>query len=295
MVLNSLDRIVTGYFPEIQARLTVANVTDTARTLERNHLCGPTAGLIQAELVGGAALLGTLLERPNQAISLRLIFPDGLLGGATIECTSGFTIRGYTRQKVIAALDEATCSDEELFLRALGKKAQCGIVITEGTSASNTLFNASSDTSISVTDILEEYFCTSLQRSALVQVSGATKNGYVSCVHALMCEILPEADAEAFIRTRKRFEAPEVLRLLDDGAGLTELADVLGLGHAEDIQEHPVSFACSCSSERVINMLSALPKADLEAMIAEGRPHDIFCHMCGKGFTITLEQLKGLL
>lgn len=295
MVVNSLDRIVTGYFPEIQARLTVANVTDTARTLERNHLCGPTAGLIQAEMVGGAALLGTLLERENQAISLRMLFPEGLLGGATIECTAGFTIRGYTRQKVLGTLDDSDCSDEELFRRALGPAAQCGVVVTEGTSASNTLFNVVAEESVSVTDIIEEYFCKSLQRTALVQISGATQNGYVSCVHAMMCELLPEADAEAFVRTRKRFDSPEVLRLLDDGASLETIAAALGLGHAEDVKERSVSFACSCSSERVINMLSALPKEDLEAMIAEGRPHDIYCHMCGKGFTITLEQLKALL
>ncbi len=295
MVVNSLDRIVTGYFPEIKARLTVANVTDTARTLERNHLCGPTAGLIQAELVGGAVLLGTLLERNNQAIALRMHFPEGKLGGATIECTSNYTIRGYTRQKVLAGLDDSDLSDEELFREALGTKAQCGIVICEGTNVSNALFNVSSETCISVTDILEEYFCTSLQRSVLVQVSGATKNGYVSCVHALMCEILPEADADALIQTRKRFDSPEVLRLLDDGADLATLAEALGLGHAEDVVEHPVSFACSCSSERVRNMLSSLPKADLEEMIAEGKPHDIFCHMCGKGYSITVDQLKDLL
>jgi molecular chaperone Hsp33 len=295
MVLNSLDRIVTGYFPEVRARLTVANVTDTARTLERNHLCGPTAGLIQAEMVGGIVLLGTLLERENQAISLRMIFPNGSLGGASLECTAGFTVRGYTRQKILADLDDSDAADDEIFRRALGSKAQCGVVITEGTSASNTLFNVSSEDCISVTDIVEEYFCRSLQRSALVQVSGATKNGYVSCVHSLMCEILPEADAEMHKQIRKRFDAPEVLRLLDDGADLATLATALGLGHAEDVVERPVAFACSCSSERVINMLSSLPKADLEAMIAEDRPHDIYCHMCGKGFTITVEQLKGLL
>ncbi len=112
MTFESLDKVVTAFFPETQTRLTVANVTDTAKTLERNHLCGPTAGLIQAELVGGAVLMGTLLERPEQAISLRLQFPDGLLGGACIECTGSLTIRGYTRQKVIAELDDATCSDE---------------------------------------------------------------------------------------------------------------------------------------------------------------------------------------
>ena len=63
MTFESLDKVVTAFFPETQTRLTVANVTDTAKTLERNHLCGPTAGLIQAELVGGAVLMGTLLER----------------------------------------------------------------------------------------------------------------------------------------------------------------------------------------------------------------------------------------
>ena len=295
MTFESLDKVVTAFFPETQTRLTVANVTDTAKTLERNHLCGPTAGLIQAELVGGAVLMGTLLERPEQAISLRLQFPDGLLGGACIECTGSLTIRGYTRQKVIAELDDATCSDEELFLKALGKKAQCGVVTTEGTSASNTLFNVNSDDCITITDILEEYFCTSLQRSALVQVTGASDKGYVSCVHSMMCEVLPSASGSTLQQVRERFDDPELTRLLNNGADIHTLAQALQLGPAEELQARPVKFACSCSSERVMAMLSSLPKSDLEAMIAEDKAHDIFCHMCGKGFTITPEQLKGLL
>lgn len=295
MTSASLDRIITATFPETQTRLTIANITDTARTLERNHLCGPTAGLVQAELVGGIVLMGTLLERPEQTISLRLNLPTGLIGGASIECTSAFTVRGYTRQKVIAELDDSAESDINVFRKALGTSAQCGVVISEGTKASNTLFNVSSDPCISVAEIVEEYFKTSVQRTALVQISGATDNGYVSCVHAMMCEIMPDADRDVSAALEARFDAPDILRLLDNGADLATLAQALNLGEATEINEHPVSFACSCSSERVMNMLRSLPQADLEALIAEGQPKDIFCHMCGKGFTITPDQLKSLL
>lgn len=295
MNFESLDRVVTAFFPETQTRLTIANVTDTAKTLERNHLCGPTAGLIQAELAGGAVLMGTLLERPGQAISLRLQFPDGLIGGACIECTANFTLRGYTRQKIIADLDDATCSDEEIFLKALGKKAQCGVVITEGTSASNTLFNASKPDLLTTADIIEEYFNTSLQRTAQVHITGESKNGYVSCVHAMMCEVLPAASAATLQQIRASFDDSEAISLLNAGADIHTIAAALQLGEATELQERPVRFACSCSSERVMAMLSSLPKADLEAMIAEDKSHDIYCHMCGKGFTITPEQLKALL
>lgn len=296
MIPGSLDRVICAFFPDTHTRLTIANVTDTARTLERNHLCGPTAGLIQAELVGGATLLGTQLERPGQAISLRLNLPEGAIGGASIECTAAFTVRGYTRQKVLADLDDATeITDEEVFQKALGTTAQCGVVISEGTSATNALFNVTSKHCISIADVIEEYFHSSLQRTALVQISGASEKGYVSCVHAMMCECFPETDSAVCERIEERFDTEEIARLLNNGADLQTIAAALGLGEATDLHEHPVRFACPCSSERVMTMLSSLPKPDLEAMIAEGKTHDIFCHMCGKGFSVTPEQLKMLL
>jgi molecular chaperone Hsp33 len=157
------------------------------------------------------------------------------------------------------------------------------------------LFNASNSEFLTTADIIEEYFNTSLQRTAQVHITGESKNGYVSCVHAMMCEILPAASAATLQHIRTSFDDSEAISLLNAGADIHAIAAALQLGEATELQEHPVRFACSCSSERVMAMLSSLPKTDLEAMIAEEKSHDIYCHMCGKGFTITPEQLKALL
>ena len=39
----------------------------------------------------------------------------------------------------------------------------------------------------------------------------------------------------------------------------------------------------------------ALPLAERQAMAAEGKAIDIFCHMCGKCYTLTPQQLRDLL
>ena len=82
---------------------------------------------------------------------------------------------------------------------------------------------------------------------------------------------------------------------LDGGADLNAFARLLGLGPATVVASLPVRFACGCSGAKVMNMLRALPRADLLAMIAEHRSTDIYCHMCGKCYTVTPEQLQALL
>ncbi len=296
MVVRSLDRIVSVYCPEAHVRLYLANVTDTARTLERNHLCGPVAGLVQAELVAGGTLLGTLLDAPGQSISLRLRFPDGLLGGATMNCAYGYDLRGYTRQKVLASLDDASESDEELFDRALGRNAKCAVVRSDAHGGStNAVFELNYKDRLTITDVIEEYFCTSLQRRALVQLSAASKQGYVECAHALMVDFLPEATPACYEAIEKKFADGTAQDMLDAGTDIKGFVEFFELDTPTAEETHPVRFYCPCSSERVMTMLKGLPKSDLEALIAEEKPTDIFCHMCGKGYTITPEQLRTLL
>lgn len=296
MILQSLDRIVSASFPDAHVRLTVANVTDTARTLERNHLCGPIAGLVQAEFVGGAALLGTLLDAPGQTASLRVRLPEGQLGGVTVECAYGYGIRGYTRQKVLPQLDDSGEPDETLFDRAIGRSAHCAVVRSDARRVvSEARFDLSFADRLMVTDIVEEYFRSSLQRRALVQLSAASKLGYVECAHAVLCDFLPEASADGYDRMERFFDDGSAQDALDAGADLAAFARLFGLGAPEGETVRSVRFFCPCTAERVLAMLHALPRADLLEMAAAGHPADIFCHMCGKCYTITPEQLRTLL
>lgn len=297
MMQQSLDKMVSVYCPQAHVRLVLANVTDTSKTLERNHLCGPIAGVVQAEFVGGMALLGTLLSAPGERISLRVDLPNGLLGGALLECAYGHTIRGYMRRKVLPDLDDSSAPSEELFDRAIGRRAHCGIIRSDAHGGkTDAVFDLNFKDSLTVTDIIEEYFCTSLQRRALVQLSAASKQNYVACSHALLCDFLPEASEETYRKIEQRFASGEVQDALDRGLSIQEFIDFFQLDPPSTAAEEvPVKFACHCSSDRVIAMLRSLPKEDLIAMIDEGRASDIYCHMCGKGFSITVEQLKALV
>lgn len=297
MMLQSLDKMLSVYCPQSHVKLVLANVTDTSKTLERNHLCGPIAGIVQAEFVGGMALLGTLLDAPGQRISLRVDLPNGQIGGGLLECSYGHTIRGYMRRKVLPDLDDSDAPTEELFDRAMGRSAHCGVIRSDAHGGkTDAVFDLNFKDRLTVTDIIEEYFCTSLQRRALVQLSAASKQNYVACSHALLCDFLPEASTETYQRIEQRFASGEVQDALDRGITIQELVEFFQLDMPTATpEEMPIKFACHCSSDRVIAMLKTLPREDIEAMIEQGRSSDIYCHMCGKGFTITVDQLQSLL
>ena len=61
------------------------------------------------------------------------------------------------------------------------------------------------------------------------------------------------------------------------------ILDQLGLGKAELRKTTPLSFACRCSPERAIAMLSALSDEERKTLPPT---LDITCHMCGKIFTV---------
>lgn len=54
----------------------------------------------------------------------------------------------------------------------------------------------------------------------------------------------------------------------------------------------PVSFHCSCSEERLLNALRAMPAADLEEMRAEHDRVEVTCQFCGKRYSLDPSQLK---
>ena len=105
IVPKSSDLLTTGVCPQTRLRFAFAEVTDSARALEQNHLCGPTAGLALAEALAGAALLGADLHAPDETVLMRLQVP-GPIRGFLAEAAGDGGLRGYTQVKVMNALDD---------------------------------------------------------------------------------------------------------------------------------------------------------------------------------------------
>ena len=290
MIMSKMaDSQTSAFSPSAKINLVYVEVTDSARELERSHLCGPTAGLIQAEALAGVALLGAELTQPEESVTLRLRV-TGPVGGVLVEANVDGGLRGYTQVKVMNDLD--VCEELDVS-SALGEMAEVQIIRSV---PGRILSSASLDVSpASVIKGLEEYYRQSLQRQVLAQISALAYGGFIDGARGLLIECLPDGDRDAFARVSRLVEDGTVLECLEASASLKTICETLGLADCRFQPSKSLRFFCRCSQERVEGMLAGMSNADLEAMVVEDRPAQIFCHMCGKGYQVGVDRLREIL
>lgn len=290
MIMSKVaDSLTAAFSPSARIKLVYAEVTDSSRELERSHLCGPTAGLIQAEALAGVALLGAELSQPEETVTLRLRV-SGPVGGVLVEADADGGLRGYTQVKVMNELD--ACEELDVST-ALGELAEIQIVRSL---PGKILSCGSTDVSpASVVKGIEQYYRQSLQRQVLVQISALAYGGFIDGARGVLLECLPDGDREVFNRMNRLVEDGTVIECLEASASLSTVCETLGLSDCVFQDPKPLKFACRCSGTRVEGMLAGMPIGDLEAMILEARPAQVFCHMCGKGYQVSIDRLQEIL
>ena len=278
-----------AFSPSQKLRVIQVEVTDSARELERSHLCGPTAGLIQAEALAGVALLGTDLTEPDETVTLGMRVTGPLVGLLVETCTEG-GLRGYTQVKVMNDLDAAEELDTSA---AMGDQAEVQVIRS---TPGKILASASMDvTPASVSRSVEAYYKQSLQRQVLVQTSALAYGAFIDSARGLLVECLPDGDLATFRRIEELFTDGTILECLDAAASLETICSTLGLDDCTIEEVVPLRFACRCSVDRVQGMLSGLPTEDLQAVLEKAEPVQIFCHMCGKGFRVEPDFVRQVL
>ncbi len=290
MIMSKVaDSLMSAFSPSARINVVFAEVTDSARELERSHLCGPTAGLIQAEALAGVALLGAELTEPEEAVTLRLRV-SGPIGGVLVEAGADGGLRGYTQVKVLNDLDACEELDAS---SALGDWAEVQIVRSV---PGKILASAATEVSpASVIKGMEQYYRLSLQRQVLVQISALAYGGFIDGARGVLIECLPDGNLEVFARLARFAEDGTLLDCLEAAAAPRTVCETLGLADCVFQKPKPLRFACRCSPERVESLLAGMPVGDLEAMICEDRPAQIFCHMCGKGYQVGVDRLQAIL
>ena len=246
------------YDSEKKVAVTLVDVTRAAQALARGHLCGPTAAHYLTKAVAAAALLGAEMEAEDETLIIQMKC-SGPLGGFNVECTAAGTLRGYTEKKVLDAFDGMGVPKDRMVIgdkQLQVTRSRPGRILSQGISNS-----------------LDGYLAGSLQRKACLYLE-AVVNDEVEILEArgALVEALPDSTASvtAFV--------PEKLSVAS-----RNILEQLGLGKAELRKTTPLSFACRCSPERAIAMLSALSDEERKTLPPT---LDITCHMCGKIFTV---------
>lgn len=284
-----MDCLMQGLAERHHLALTIAEVTDTAKLLERKHLCGPTAGRALAESLGMIAVMSGNLAADDERICAQFVV-DGPLGACVTDAGADGRLRGYTNIKLLNDLDGA---DDSPLAQALGKSGQMAVVQSTG---SKIVYSAQVRVNPpSARTALARYFNESLQRPAAVEIIARSKGGYLERALAVMAEKMPDASSEDFLPVLEAFDDGRIRRMMEEDFSWRNLTALTGLEDLQIGSVRELRFGCDCSYERVFAAVRALAREELEDIARERKGQEVTCHFCGRDYLIKHAEIVKIL
>lgn len=283
------DVLRQGRCERAHVRVVTADVTMLAKALQARHLAGPVAGRVLAEGLAGVALLSADLSRPEETVYIRLKV-SGPLEGMMVEAAGNGDLRGFPNKKVLDALDGGPVIASA---PALGEAGSAQIVQSlPGRVLNQSMLKVGPPR---VDQLLARYFFQSLQVPTAVAIVVRADSGGVAQARAAMAQRMPDTRSADFEKVLEAFNDGRVAAVLAGDASLEGLREVLALPDLAQGDARELRFRCRCSQERVEAAVGALPRQELEELLALARPHAVTCHMCGRDYQLGADSLRRLL
>lgn len=146
-----------------------------------------------------------------------------------------------------------------------------------------------------IAEDLTYYFATSEQVPSSVGLGVLMeKNNTVKQAGGFIIQLMPFAEEETIVRLEENLsKVASVTSMLEAGNSPEKILEILLDGLDVEITETSnTMFYCNCSKDRVEKALISIGKAELQDMIEDGKPIEVKCHFCNKGYEFTIEDLK---
>jgi molecular chaperone Hsp33 len=264
------------------------DLCDEART---RHGTYPTATAALGRALTSALLLAAIGKR-DERLSLQFS-GDGPLRGIVAEATPEGTTRGFTYRP---RTDVPPRNGKLDVGGALGAGQLCVMrVPLEGGSIYRSIVPlVSGEIGVDVAS----YLVTSEQTPSAVGVGVLVgPDGDVRAAGGYLLQAMPGADPAALDRFATRVERlPPPSELVRSGDGPAEVLARLFDGEGGRVlEERAVRFQCRCSPARVRTAIVAMGAAEIEALVAEGKPAEAMCEFCSATYVVREDELRELL
>ena len=274
---DTLQRFIFEHAP---IRGEVAHLDATWRAVLERHDYPPVLRGVLGELMAAGALLAATLKFEG-AIVLQLQ-GDGPVKLIVVECTSEKTLRATAKWSGALPADGG--------LEALLGAGRFVITLAPGAGRQSYQGVVEIDPA-GVAASLEQYMQRSEQLDTRLWLAANDERAA-----GFLIQKLPgreEQDADGWNRASRLAET-----LRDDELLALPAQDLLRrLYHQEDVrlfEPQPVSFRCSCSKERVGDMLRMLGHAEVRAILEERERIEVTCEFCNRAYhydRVDAEQL----
>jgi len=297
---NHKDALVHATVAGGTVRCMAAVTTEMVAEAARRHQTSNTVTAALGRTLTGTLLLGSSLKEFDR-LTVQIVC-EGEVGGLTAEANARGEVRGYVRNP-----------DAEVPLKANGKLDVSGIVgdgmfyVTHESGYDVGLYREPYRGSVPITsgEIAEDfaYYLTQSEQIPSAVMLGVLMRGhesgeiFVEAAGGIMVQIMPGADDKTIAAIEKSINVtPHATALIREGATPVEmLRTALGELSFEVVEEREVSFACPCSYERAVSLISSIDTTELEAMLLEDKGAVMTCHFCNESYRIEETGLESIL
>ncbi len=277
------DVLTRFLLPRAGVRGVRVHLDDAWREIrQRSDYSDPTAELLGEAVVAAALFTGHTKVDGRLSVQVR---SDGALRSLFAECTAAGTLRG------LAQVGDAGGVSRDL--RRLGAGAIMAITIENPSANGREPGRYQGIVPLeaeSLMEAFEDYFRQSeqLPTRLLLAVDGDAAAG-------LMLQKLPgdRGDDDGWTRATTLFDtlSPEELLVWPAETLLLRLFHQDGV---EVLGERRLRFGCSCSRERVQDVLISLGETEAHASVQEDQHAEIRCQFCGHSYQFTAGDIDAL-
>ena len=281
--MEDILTIATVEGVRIYAITTKNLVQDAADRHHTSHLA--TAALGRA--MSGALMLAATMK-DGERISLKFK-GDGPMGEVVAEA-QGTSVRGYV-------------GNPDVFMPLKDGKLDIGGALGQGTiTLTRYLQNGESFTGHAelangeiATDITNYLYMSEQTPSSVALGVLVDKDGKVLAAGGYFIQAMPDCDEAVLEKLGDNVsKTPYVTQLLELGYTPEKIIETLARGLEYDIKESlPVKVECSCSREKILNMLATLKQSDID-YLTEQPDAEVHCQYCNKIYRISSDELKQL-
>lgn len=282
------DACVEAYSPATDLRFLYADVTETTRRLSAGHGLSQPASLVLGKALAGIALLGIDLNDAEETLCVSAAV-QGRVGGFHVELDNNGHLRGYLHEKAPETLPASPATPPDDFC---GRNAAVKIsrLRPDGTVRSQISFA----TEPGNPETIFQDFLSTASPARLCMAASVFENS-IERLCALAVIRMPRCSKATFSHAARLFEDGTIGELISFDATLVSLRDVLGLDDLMTGPTRALAFGCTCSRESVLHAYASEPEKVLTSWISANRPQEFRCHLCGRAYHLSVEDLAGLL
>lgn len=283
------DQIV-HYTSDELIRVSIAQtrrITETAR--QRHHLSPVACAALGRAMTGALLLAGDY--KNHEGVSLKFA-GDGPLGAVHVDAFDSNKVRGYIDNPTV---DLPLKANGKLDVgAAVGQHGQ--LTVTRFTPEQMTYTSQADLVSGEIAEDLAYYLYTSEQIPSTISLGVLVDRNYtIAASGGFLVQALPGAKEEDLARVEANITQigpiTTYLKNHPDGEGLIDI--ILSGMHFKELFRKPAWWQCTCSRQRIENVLLSLRAQDKEELLQDPQV-EMTCHYCGEKYIISHDELVSL-